>query len=159
MARDTSGTSLTYDINTAYTADLEPLTVKKEISAPHRYAYLLLDEKLAPFNVWNRLYGAMRSEGVLRFCTPLINYLILQLLGNLPLNSALVDEDELVQHQTDARFLHNRLSVLQHMEPSSATAPPPSSPFSTQVMSVVELTEIIKAIYDGHTTPATSSSS
>ena len=154
LARDPSATSLTYDITTTNEVDLEPLTVRKGMWLSNRYASLLIEENLTPFNVWTRLNGVMRAEGLLLFFTPLIYYLCFQLLGKMPLNTALADGNELAQPQIDARLLHNSLSVLQHLAPSSTTAPPPDSSVTTQGMSAVELTALIEALCAGHTAPA-----
>ena len=126
---------------------------------PNRYSALLLEQNITPVNSWTQLYGSISSEGLLQFCTTLINYLRFQLLVNVPLNTELVYGYDLVQPQIDARLLRNRLSVLKHMAPSSATSPHPTSPVSIQGMSSVYLTALIKAIFNGHTAPSPSPSS
>ena len=101
----------------------------------------------------------MHVDGVLPFYSPLTDYLRFQLLGSEPINTALVNGDELVQPKIDASFLHNHLSVLQHLSPYSTTAPPTASPVAIQGMSAVELTVLIEALHDCHTGPAPSPSS
>ena len=98
----------------------------------------------------------MRAKGVIQFCTPITNYLYFQLLKKVPLNTTLVDEDDTVQPQIYASLLSNRLSVMQHLEPSSAATPPPASPVAIQGTSVVELTACIDALRTGHIAPAPS---
>ena len=109
----------------------------------NRYSDLLLKENLTLFKIWTRIYGEMRAKGLLPLFTPLIDYLCFQLLVNVPLNTALAYGDKLIQPQIDASFLSKRLSFMRHMEPSSATSPPPDSPLDIQFMNAVELTSLI----------------
>ena len=128
LARETSANSLTYKINTSNMANQEPLTVPKVMWVPNCYEALLLKENLTPVNVWTRLYREMRTKGLFLFYTTLVNYLRLQILGDVSLNTVLDDGEEIFQTQIYASLLLNCLSSLKHLASSSATAPPSASP-------------------------------
>ena len=102
---------------------------------PNRYAALLPKENLTSVNVCTQLYVEMHANGVFQLCSTLIDYLRFQILRNAPLNTTLVIGYDLVQPQTDSSFLRNLLSVLKHLVPFSATAPPPALPVVIQGMS------------------------
>ena len=102
-------------------ANLEPLTVRKLMWVLNCYEALLLEENLTPVNVWTRLYREMRTKGLFLFYTTLVNYLRLQILGDVSLNTVLDDGEEIFQPQIYASLLLNCLSSLKHLASSSAT--------------------------------------
>ena len=82
-------------------------------------------------DVPERLYVDLHRDGTLEACHPLVDYLQVQIGGNVEANEAPYDSDELVEPRTAANIIRRLTIILQHMAPLYvAIAPPEPTPHS-----------------------------
>ena len=55
--------------------DTEQLTVRYAVFVPNRYMAILLDDHLTPRQAWQRIRGAIITDGLAQECSPLIDWL------------------------------------------------------------------------------------
>ena len=136
--------------------DMEVLSTRRGMWIPNQYASLCLEDSLNPVEAWTRLYGAVLQDGASQSCKPLIDFLRIQLLGNLEINESFYDQNELLQPRPGRSLTMHRQSVLSHLT-SEAPIPNPSASSTTGITNGISLEDIkalISTLQGGHVAPA-----
>ena len=102
------------------------MVARRGIWIPNQYASLCLEEETLPVDAWERLYGALRQGVTLGSCSPLVDYLRVQIRGNYESNKASYEADELVGPCTASSLVRHCTGNIQHMAPSDAEMAPSS---------------------------------
>ena len=123
---------------------------------PNQYAALCLEEGLNPVETWSRIYGMILQDGATVACKPLIDFMRVQLMGDVVDNESFFDVDELPQPRPGRSFLRHRQGVLSHMMPTATTvnAPQASNALNSTGISMDEVRSLISTLQSGHTIPA-----
>ena len=146
-------TALANDQNVA---DIELVTTRRGMWIPNQYAALCLEEGLNPVETWSRIYGMILQDGATVACKPLIDFMRVQLMGDVVDNESFFDVDELPQPRPGRSFLRHRQGVLSHMMPTATTvnAPQASNALNSTGISMDEVRALISTLQSGHTIPA-----
>ena len=68
--------------------NIDKLVTRRVMWIPNQYAELWLEEGLSRVDVSERLYVDLHQDGTLEACHPLVDYLQVQLRGNVEANEA-----------------------------------------------------------------------
>ena len=147
LANELDLTTLVPEPTTENLQDLDLVTTRRTMWIPNQYAALCVGEDLSPAEVFTRIYGAMRTDGLTEACKPLVDFLRVQLLGGDTTNSAAFLDSELTQPRSTTALIRHCNTVLESL--FNTSHPIPSQASIIQGMTLQDLKEFMAAVRDG----------